>query len=407
MNQFTIYTGWSFLRNYRVLLLLSLLCFSTSYGHPTGDTINNGNRNYISGSYQVGKVLSTNPFVNGENRAGRPISYSQSFSLEFGKQTIGDKAWQQVYGYPRFGIGICIIDFSYARETGVPVTLYGYFNGPFKRWKRTSLNFEIGMGLTSNWRRYKLDNNPWNVAIGSAITAYVDLGTDFTLFLSNRLDLDIGLHFIHCSNGAVTLPNAGINQYALRMAMRYNFSGQRPVFIRHEFGKFQKNWEWLAHIGWGPKQLNFDTLPGGYPDYTRRVNFSVVVLGSELLYQVSNKVKFGVGLDVTFNEANYIQIERQGGKAVKQPVPVNRNIMLSSFGCVELVINRLSVAVKPGIYLVRTTTPWSAPVFYQQLGIKYHLFRSKNLFVGISLRAYYFRVADFIEWNLGYRIKWK
>jgi len=30
-----------------------------------------------------------------------------------------------------------------------------------------------------------------------------------------------------------------------------------------------------------------------------------------------------------------------------------------------------------------------------------------SVFAGINIRAYDFSVADYIEWNIGYRIKWK
>ncbi|MCF6317837.1 MAG: hypothetical protein L3J83_00935, partial [Proteobacteria bacterium] len=42
---------------------------------------------------------------------------------------------------------------------------------------------------------------------------------------------------------------------------------------------------------------------------------------------------------------------------------------------------------------------------YQRLGIKYHV--NKGLFFGINIRAYDFGIADYIEWNMGYRVKWR
>jgi hypothetical protein len=42
---------------------------------------------------------------------------------------------------------------------------------------------------------------------------------------------------------------------------------------------------------------------------------------------------------------------------------------------------------------------------YQRIGLKYHIF--ENIFAGINVRAYDFSIADYIEWNIGYRIKWQ
>jgi hypothetical protein len=45
-----------------------------------------------------------------------------------------------------------------------------------------------------------------------------------------------------------------------------------------------------------------------------------------------------------------------------------------------------------------------SPVFHQRLGLKYYF--TDDLFIGITLVAYKFHVSEFIEWNLGYRLKW-
>lgn len=389
-----------------LLSLFSFLCI-TAAGNPSSDSVTGRNYYYISAYYQLGKVMSTNKFLKGENYAGEPIRSSQSLAVEFGKQTSGNKEWQQLYGYPKIGAGLSVLDFSYARETGIPITLYGFFNAPFIRWRAASLNFNIGMGMTSNWKPYTSGNNPWNIAVGSLVTAYIDLGSDLSWAVSNHLDFNVGIHFIHSSNGGVTLPNAGINQVGLRMALSYNFSPQRPVFIKQEIGKFVKTWEWLAQAGWGPKQITCDTIARVNKNYSNKVNYNVFILRSAVLRQVSHKVKLGMGVDLTYKGSNSILIAWENGKAVKQTVPLRENLLLSGYGSVELVIDRLGIALQPGFYLIRTETYNSSPAFYQQLDIKYHLFKSGNFFVGLALRAYKFQVADFIEWNLGYRIRWK
>jgi len=46
-----------------------------------------------------------------------------------------------------------------------------------------------------------------------------------------------------------------------------------------------------------------------------------------------------------------------------------------------------------------------APTTYQRIGVKYHFW--DHLVLGINIRAVNFSKADFIEWNIGYRIKWQ
>jgi hypothetical protein len=387
-----------------IILLCNLI--SVSYAGPSGDSLNTRSPKFIRVYYQYGKVVSSNAFLKGTNLAGEPVVFTQAFSLEFGKQTTGTQAWQQNYGYPSFGGGISISDFFNPAELGTPVSLYGFFIGPFKRWERLSFNYEIGIGLTYNGKHYNPETNPLNFAIGSYFTTYIDLGWNLAFSLSKKLDLDLGLHFMHSSNGCVIEPNLGINMLVTRIAMRYNFS-KRPAFIRHDIGPCRKNWEWLGQIGWGPKQIVYDTVPGGKIDYSKTANYQVFILNTAVLRQVSHKIKLGLGFELLYNGANNPGIAMDEGNKVRQHVPLNKNLLFSVYGSLELVIDRLSVFIQPGWYLARTTSYCSSPSFYQQLGMKYHLLKSRNLFAGISMRAYKFKAADFVDLNLGYRIRWR
>ncbi|HEY3370068.1 MAG TPA: hypothetical protein VGK10_04420, partial [Prolixibacteraceae bacterium] len=69
----------------------------------------------------------------------------------------------------------------------------------------------------------------------------------------------------------------------------------------------------------------------------------------------------------------------------------------------ELVINKLSVVIQPGFYLLRKNSNDHEPSNYQRLGIHYQF--GTHLFAGINLRAYDYHVSDFIEWTLGYQLE--
>ncbi|HKI90077.1 MAG TPA: hypothetical protein VKA38_13695, partial [Draconibacterium sp.] len=61
---------------------------------------------FIQGSFHTGKVIPTNDFVRGQNFSGDTIDEYKSFSLLLLKQTTGNKLWEQLYGYPVYGVGI-------------------------------------------------------------------------------------------------------------------------------------------------------------------------------------------------------------------------------------------------------------------------------------------------------------
>ena len=93
-------------------------------------------------------------------------------------------------------------------------------------------------------------------------------------------------------------------------------------------------------------------------------------------------------------------------------------LSVGAYGSFELVINKLSMIIQPGWYLYRED--WEVPEEpsegisiprrkpgdpYQRIGLKYHIFN--NVFVGINVRAYNFYVADYIGWNIGYKVNWR
>ena len=110
----------------------------------------NRQRKSIAITYQAGKLLPSNEFVKGENAAGKPIDYYQSFSFQFAIETDGRELWQQLYNYPTWGFGLYTFDFFNTDELGNPGAFYGFFNAPFVRFKKWSINYSIGSGMSFN-----------------------------------------------------------------------------------------------------------------------------------------------------------------------------------------------------------------------------------------------------------------
>ena len=77
-------------------------------------------------------------------------------------------------------------------------------------------------------------------------------------------------------------------------------------------------------------------------------------------------------------------------------------LSISVFPSYELIINKLSVVIQPGFYVLRKHSANKEPAAYQRLGIHYQI--GSNLFTGLNLRAYNYHVSDFIEWTIGYRL---
>lgn len=363
-------------------------------------------RLFLKVSYQQGMAMQANKYLRGENVTGKPISEYRSVIIESGWQTYGKKLWQQDYGYPSLGFGFKTLTFPQTSEMGNPMAIYGLFIGPFKRWDKWSFLYQMGFGLSFNWKPYDLHDNPYQIVIGAERAMLISLGFGFQYHLSKYFDLDAGMSFNHCSNGSITKPNLGINILTPQIGLRYNHHGKKD-FIVNEIPKYEKEYEWLAQLFFGRKRYNIDTVANGDQDewLNPGVIYSIIGLTTSINRQISYKSKFGIGIDFMYDESINPKVELVEDEFRKLNTPISDNLALSIFLSYELVISRLSIVLQPGIYVWRDDLESQSSSTFQRFGIKYHIFH--NIYAGANLRAYNFQVADFVEVNAGYRIKWK
>ena len=368
--------------------------------------------------YQAGKVLQTNEFVKGQNASNQVIDYYQAVSLQYSIETDGNKLWQQNYLYPTWGFGFYTANFFNKKELGTPSAIYGFFRAPFYRFKKWSINYDVGFGLTYNWERYDQIDNPFQYAIGSSKTVFIDAGLGLEIYLGKHLSLLPAFSFTHFSNGATRVPNLGINLFSPRVGLKYIFK-ERPEFIKTDIPKYNREWEYIALLNYASKQLAFDTTQvEGNEGYVAET-YNILTFSTGVNRQISRKVKLGLGIDIGFDGAWNSYINYKNGIIERKNVANASKLNFGIYGAFELVIHKLSVIAQPGWYVYRSE--WGVPEkslvtgdipprrksegSYQRLGIKYNIF--DNLFAGINIRAYDFGIADYIEWNVCYRIKWR
>lgn len=357
----------------------------------------------ISVKYQAGRVLQTNDFLKGDNLANTPITFYQSWAITYSRQTSGLKEWEHVHNFPHYGFGFYTADFHNDEELGLPNAIYGFIGLPIRRWSNSVLGYKLGFGLTYNWKPYDGYKNPFNVAIGSYRTVYVDLNINYTYFIGKRWDLIGGFGFTHFSNGATRKPNKGINLISPYIELKYNLK-DRPLLIREVVPAYPTHQEVTLNLAWGRRQLN----PQGYEDkrlddYIYDVyNFSVAYLK-----QPTWKNKYGIGIDLTYDESidPHLIINEDDKVELVLPSKLTKKMTVGVYGTYEFAIDRLSIVTCMGVTALRKKYDGMASLLYQKFGAKYHL--KNDAYFGILVRANNFSVAQFIEWNVGYRIKWQ
>lgn len=384
-----------------------LLCISPliSLAQSVDTTLLKTTNNYsISGLYQNGYVFPTNDFVRGGNAEKELINAFQTFSIRFSQQSYGKNLWEQIYNYPHWGIGLSVYDFYNPEEIGNPIAIFGFFDAPFKRWDRLTFNYEIGFGATFNWRRFDPVSNSSNIAIGAGESFYIDAGLNLLYELTEHFDVETGLSLTHFSNGALKKPNFGLNTVAPKISIKYNFD-ERHDFIKHKIPEFQPEKEWIISTFIGGTNVIFDSVNVDIQEKYEGVTFPVVGITTTLNWHIWRMSKIGIGMAFNYNGSVNAQVAVDNNELEVKDGLFTDKIQISIFPSYEFVVNRFSLILQPAFYIYRKKLVNQTPVFHQRIGLKYHF--TEDFFAGITLRDYKFHVSDFVEWNIGYRIKWK
>lgn len=337
-----------------------------------------------------GRVLPTNPFVQGDNLLGKPINSYRSISLKMLWQNPGYTEWQRVYRAPYYGFGFFTADFYDPEELGNPLSVYGVLGVPVKRFKKLEIYSEFQFGLAFNWKKYDSITNPKNLAIGGGMTVHLDIALKAAYPLNSWLDLGAGLSFSHFSNGGFERPNRGLNLISPTVELKAHLAGRPDVRCTSRPEKSPHGGELYLMLGYGDHQLVEHELDTNY--------FNVGGLSAIYLFQHTHAFKSGPGID-----ANFWWGLTAANNGTPGPVGLD-NLTIGAIYQFEFAIGHLSLNGGVGNYL-RHRNYGNFKQFYQRLGARYYL--TDRISLGVNVRSINFILAEFLEFNLGYRIKWK
>ena len=386
-----------------IFLSTSFLATSLLYGKDTR-VDSTTQKSHISFRVNYGhmKVIATNDFLRYDNKTGQPITQGHNISTEVIIQANGKKDWHQLYNFPKFGFGMQYMWFPQSNEIGSPMAFYAFLEGPIHRWENAQLDWGFHFGAAFGWNPYHKDTNPYNVLLGSTFSLYAHLGIIYHQNITKRLGIEASLGFSHGSNGALKMPNFGINLLDPRIGVTYNLYDENPNLTPHKLTPFIANNEISLTYAMGTKQID-----ASGSDSLNKALFtgqSFTVYNFVLLYnrQISRRSKIGAGLDFTMDPSDNADGLVVGDKNSTYPPSFDETAKLAIVLSYELSIGKLSLILQPSFYFYRTTHD-PTPFFYQRVGTRYDIY--KGLYLGASLRAVNFGQADWIEFSAGYKIK--
>ena len=124
-----------------------------------------------------------------------------------------------------------------------------------RRW-----HIELGSGVGWSTSPYDPIERPLSIAIGSRLNAGIHLGTTVQVVQREQSWVAVGAGFTHFSNGALALPNLGINNVHLRVRAGWKTPHRFPERMPAAWMDTTEGWHWACAGRIGARDIN---LPGG------------------------------------------------------------------------------------------------------------------------------------------------
>ena len=332
-------------------------------------------------------------------------------SLTFGYQTTEkDSPYAALYGYPVFGVGIGWEGLSALRYNGISrlkdiFNLYGFAERTLLSRDCFSLDFVLDLGAGFNRALYDPERNPLNRNFGSYLLVYVSGGLDFHVPLTDHLEAGLSARFNHYSTGRLGYPNAGLNNPAACLSLRYR-NATPPK--RRPAGAFPD-----------PPSRFFCELYAGAGIHRCAIEWSVTgttrpwaifSFGGSANFRYRPHLSTGLAIDMYAETPTFLnrlqECERIAcGKDQVDAYGPYRGFSAGAGVIQHLHYGNFSAFATVGAYLYRHNGIHDQRgKLYQRIGLKYLLPGSTGLFVAMDCKAHGFSRAAMMELTMGIRL---
>lgn len=330
----------------------------------------------VKGTFHHGAILPHRPIVN-EVIEG----HTQAYELSFYKSTIGKKAWQELYNYPKLGVSALAINLGNEQELGMGYGIFPFIEIPLNK-RKINWRLKMGYGLAYIEKPFNRETNYKNIAIGSHYNGVIYVNTGWSIKLSDALSTSAGISLIHFSNGSYSRPNLGINIFSLNTAVSYNFGKKKETIVNK---REERPHKWTKSIMFGVGMKEIPPVDG--PKYfVSSYSFNLIKTRAE-------KSSFGFGADAFYN-TSLSDLIAQDTNNTSSGLD---NFRMGFVGIYSFDFGRISFMIEMGGYVFSK---------YRGNGDIYNRFTTRfkvndKLFINLSMKTH-FAVADFVEYGVGY-----
>lgn len=318
--------------------------------------------------------------------------YARGTEINIIRQRHKEQLWETYLNRPETGVGFWYSTFGRSDIYGEGFAIYPYINYRLFQIGRLQARYKVALGLGYATKPFKVGENTYNTVFGSHLNAYVGLGLRLHYPITDRFSLSTSFALNHMSNGSSRKPNNGINTAAIDFGLIYELVPfQEPEYVDRKVPADDSR-EWLFTLGVGRNQA---------AAYNPTIYWSGSITATHLWYKTRSKA-YGIGLDlVKFGGAPYAYNMFQDLDESRD-YSLYEELYAGVFGTMESHLGSSSLFMSLGAYIFYKTEPRQP--LYARLGIRKKI--TDQWLAHFGIKANFF-TAEFIEFGLGYRLRYR
>jgi len=339
------------------------------------------NKTYWQINLQYGFIFEQEPFYQMMAPA-----HVKGLSLEYGFLPKGNLTWQKVHRFPDLGFGVHYLDLANPDVLGHAYSFFGFIKyRAFKKQPKWLVgNGQFGLAYVS--RKFDVDENIYNLSIGSKVNVYGNVSADGQIKISPNLYWQYSLGLTHYSNGSFSTPNLGLNIISVRTGMRFNLYDVSP-----DYSKIEQPAPFSPH-----HSFLLSTWSGIREEYpVDSAKYFSTVLSFNYQFAPNYDKKIGIGADFMYEQYIKRKIVRLKIKEQATTADLFRAGIYVSY---DFVFGKFQLFTHIGSYLYNQLTG-PTKFLYERVGLNYAL--TPKLKASIMLKLHYVE-ADYFAGGFAY-----
>jgi hypothetical protein len=339
------------------------------------------------------------------------------YALSFGKFVFNPNSnWAKFYNYPQVGLTFSKSSFGHDQILGSAYTIMPFLDLNLSKKLRNSFHLQLGLGASYFTKYFDKVDNPDNIAIGSAFTWTFQSSFHYTFIITRHFTMNMGVGYIHHSNGHTQLPNQGLNSFLASISTNIFLSPLQNLHTE-DFKKpnIPRTKQAFVEVrsGLGVHELGG---PNGPLERLKKTVANISV-GGGVVYNNVFKIKGGLIYRFYHHYYSYINEHELENYA---DAPMMNASSLTIYGGLEFLLGHAGIDAEIGINIFKPFYKEHSQrfeddegfgytlkrVFASRLGLRFYAISTaknprNNVFLGAHINANLGQ-ADFSEISLGY-----